>query len=193
VGKNGFPSRWRAPPACGAFVSPSRSAPVCGRWQSAISASEVLSARGPGFVSLAVDVSSRPVILRRFNLVARNDLLAGKLCNLCPRDDTAELKRLLTAIPPPEVHRQPLLFSIVTGHGLVVTIMKDFANAAFPPEVISVMEAAFDAAVASLPDPVSSTHVQHLAEAILRAAHTGERDPLILQRLALLELQITPR
>ena len=50
--------------------------------------------------------------------------------------------------------------------------MKDFANAAFPPEVISVMEAAFDAAVASLPDPVSSTHVQHLAEAILRAATT---------------------
>jgi len=47
--------------------------------------------------------------------------------------------------------------------------------------------------VASLPDPVSSTHVQRLAEAILRAAHTGERDPLILQRLALLELQITPR
>jgi hypothetical protein len=71
--------------------------------------------------------------------------------------------------------------------------MKNFANASFPPEVISVMEAAFDAAVASLPDPVSSSHVQRLAEAILRAAHAGERDPLILQRLALLELQITPR
>lgn len=71
--------------------------------------------------------------------------------------------------------------------------MKDFANAAFPPEVIAVMEAAFDEAVASLPEPVSSTRVQRIAEAILRAAHTGERDPLVLQRLALLELQIIPR
>ena len=71
--------------------------------------------------------------------------------------------------------------------------MKDFANASFPPEVISVMEVALDAAVASLPEPVSSTHVQVLAEAILRAAHNGERDPLTLQRLALLELQIRPR
>jgi hypothetical protein len=51
--------------------------------------------------------------------------------------------------------------------------MKDFANASFPPEVISVMEDALDAAVASLPEPVSSTQVQFLAEAILRAAHRG--------------------
>ena len=51
--------------------------------------------------------------------------------------------------------------------------MKDFANASFPPEVISVMEDALDAAVASLPEPVSSTQVQFLAEAILRAAHWG--------------------
>jgi hypothetical protein len=71
--------------------------------------------------------------------------------------------------------------------------MKNFANASFPPEVISVMEAALDAAVVSLPEPVSSTHVQFIAEAILRAAHGGERDPLALQRLALLELQIFPR
>jgi hypothetical protein len=75
----------------------------------------------------------------------------------------------------------------------VATVMKDFANASFPPEVISVMEEALDAAVASLPEPVHSTHVQCLAEAILRAADKGERDPQILQRLALLELQIVRR
>jgi len=56
---------------------------------------------------------------------------------------------------------------------LVTAAMKDFANASFPPEVISVMEDALDAAVASLPEPVSSTQVQFLAEAILRAAHRG--------------------
>ena len=59
--------------------------------------------------------------------------------------------------------------------------MKNFANASFPPEVISVMEQALDAAVASLPEPVHSTHVQCIAEAILRAADKGERDPQILQ------------
>ena len=61
----------------------------------------------------------------------------------------------------------------------------------FPPEMISVMEAALDAAVAALPEPVHSSHVQALAEAILRGAHSGERDPAVLQRLALLELQLT--
>jgi hypothetical protein len=76
---------------------------------------------------------------------------------------------------------------------LVATAMKDFSNASFPPEVISVMEAALDAAVASLPEPVHSSHVQALAEAILRAAHDGERDPAVLQRLALLELQLVQR
>ncbi|WP_334446356.1 hypothetical protein [Bradyrhizobium sp. AZCC 1610] len=71
--------------------------------------------------------------------------------------------------------------------------MKDFSNASFPPEVISVMEVALDAAVASLPEPVQSSHVQALAEAILRAAHGGEHDPIVLQRLALLELQLIQR
>lgn len=71
--------------------------------------------------------------------------------------------------------------------------MKDFANASFPPEVISVMERALDAAVASLPEPVSAHNVQFIAEAILRGAHVGERDPLVLQRLALLELQLLRR
>jgi hypothetical protein len=41
--------------------------------------------------------------------------------------------------------------------------------------------------------PVSSAHVEFLAEAILRTAKDGERDPATLQRMALLELQITPR
>ena len=71
--------------------------------------------------------------------------------------------------------------------------MKDFANASFPPEVISVMEQALEAAVASLPEPGSAHHVQFIAEAILRGAHNGERDPLVLQRLALLELQLLSR
>jgi hypothetical protein len=71
--------------------------------------------------------------------------------------------------------------------------MKDFSNASFPPEAISVMENALDAAVASLPDPVSSAHVQSIAETILRTAKEGERDPAALQRMALMELQISPR
>jgi hypothetical protein len=71
--------------------------------------------------------------------------------------------------------------------------MKDFSNASFPPETLTVMRGALDAAVASLPEPVSSAHVQSLAETILRTAKDGERDPATLQRMALLELQISPR
>jgi hypothetical protein len=110
----------------------------------------------------------------------------GKLCNLCPRDrHIKNSKAAADCIPAAKACWQPLL--------LVATIMKDFSNASFPPEVISVMEAALDAAVASLPEPVHSRHVQALAEAILRAAHGGERDPIVLQRLALMELQLTQR
>jgi hypothetical protein len=71
--------------------------------------------------------------------------------------------------------------------------MRDFANATFTPEAIAVMERAMDSAVARLPEPVSSAHVQIIAESILRAAKEGEKDPTILERLALLELQIVPR
>jgi len=71
--------------------------------------------------------------------------------------------------------------------------MKDFANAWFPPETLGIMEDAMTAAVAQLPDPVSSAHIQSIAETILRTAKDGETDPAILQRMALLELQITPR
>lgn len=70
--------------------------------------------------------------------------------------------------------------------------MKDFSNASFSPDTIVIMENALDAAVASLPERVSSAHVQSIAETILRTAKEGERDPA-LQKIALMELQITPR
>jgi hypothetical protein len=72
-------------------------------------------------------------------------------------------------------------------------MMKDFANAAFVPEMVSAMTEALDASIAALPHPVSSTQVNLLAESILRTAREGERDPIVLQRMALLELQIRPR
>jgi hypothetical protein len=71
--------------------------------------------------------------------------------------------------------------------------MKDFSDATFVPEMVNVMTEALDASVATLPHPVSSTQVNLLAESILRTARGGERDPVVLQRMALLELQITPR
>jgi hypothetical protein len=71
--------------------------------------------------------------------------------------------------------------------------MKDFANASFDPDTVAILETAMEAAVATLPEPVSSSNVQLIAESILRSAKEGERDPITLQRLALLELQITPR
>jgi hypothetical protein len=72
-------------------------------------------------------------------------------------------------------------------------MMKDFANASFTPEVLAILQSALEAAVETLPDPVSSSNVQSIAESILRSALSGERDPAALQRIALLELQITPR
>jgi hypothetical protein len=71
--------------------------------------------------------------------------------------------------------------------------MKDFANASFSPEVVAILRSAMDVAVESLPDPVSSSSIRSIAESILRSAKSGERDPVALERLALLELQITPR
>jgi hypothetical protein len=41
--------------------------------------------------------------------------------------------------------------------------MKDFSNASFPPETIGIMKDAMDAAVATLPDPISSAHVKAIA------------------------------
>jgi hypothetical protein len=71
--------------------------------------------------------------------------------------------------------------------------MKDFSNVSFPPEVIQVMTLAMKSALSTLPHPVSSTHVQSVAETILRTAKDGERDPNVLERMALLELQISSR
>jgi hypothetical protein len=71
--------------------------------------------------------------------------------------------------------------------------MKDFPNASFPPEILAVMKTAMDDAVAALPHPVSSASVQSIAETILRTAKDGETDSKTLERMALLELQISPR
>lgn len=71
--------------------------------------------------------------------------------------------------------------------------MKNFSHAAFPPDTISVMKQALDGAVSTLPHPVNSSHVQCIAESILRTTSEGERDPTMLQTMALLELQITQR
>jgi hypothetical protein len=71
--------------------------------------------------------------------------------------------------------------------------MKDFSNASFAPDTIEKMIAAMNGAIATLPHPVSSAHVQSVAETILRTAKEGERDPKVLERMALLELQISPR
>jgi hypothetical protein len=71
--------------------------------------------------------------------------------------------------------------------------MRDFSNASFNPEVIEAMTTALDKAVATLPEPVHSRHVSVLAESILRTAKTGERDPDILARIALIELQLEQR
>ena len=71
--------------------------------------------------------------------------------------------------------------------------MKDFSNAAFPPDIISVMSKALKDAVATLPHPVQSAQVQSIAESILRTAKEGERDPTMLQTMALVELKISQR
>ncbi len=55
------------------------------------------------------------------------------------------------------------------------------------------MTAALEQCIESLPEPVSASHVQLLAESILRTLKAGERDVAVLSRIALVELQITPR
>jgi hypothetical protein len=71
--------------------------------------------------------------------------------------------------------------------------MKDFPDAAFAPDKVEVMVKALDASVATLPHPVTSGQVNLLAESILRTAQAGENNAFTLQRMALLELQLTPR
>ena len=67
--------------------------------------------------------------------------------------------------------------------------MKDFSNASFPPEIMTV---AMNSALSTLPHPVSSTHIQSVAETILRT-EGRQTDPKVLERMALLELQISSR
>lgn len=71
--------------------------------------------------------------------------------------------------------------------------MKDFGNAAFPPDTIALMQRALESAVATLPEPVSSSHIRSIAESILRTAKEGVRDPTALQTMALLELKLAVR
>ena len=71
--------------------------------------------------------------------------------------------------------------------------MKDFSHASFTPDTIALMTSAMQGALSSLPHPVSSRSVQSIAESVLRTAREGERDPVVLERMALLELQIAPR
>ena len=72
-------------------------------------------------------------------------------------------------------------------------VMKNFSDAAFEPEAIEAMTIALDHAVARLPEPESSSYVSQLAESILRTAKSGETSAEVLERIALLELQIMPR
>ena len=63
----------------------------------------------------------------------------------------------------------------------------------YSPEVIEIMSAALAASIERLPEPVSATQVHYLAELILHSAGRGERDVSVLERIALVELRITPR
>ena len=65
-----------------------------------------------------------------------------------------------------------------------------FTNMVFTPEVIEIMSAALEASVRRLPEPVFAGHVHRLAESILYAAETGERDVGALERIALVELRL---
>lgn len=71
--------------------------------------------------------------------------------------------------------------------------MDDFANASFQPDIVALMDTALANAVGKLPHPVSSAHVQAIAQTILRSAKEGERNIGALETMALLELQIGPR
>jgi hypothetical protein len=71
--------------------------------------------------------------------------------------------------------------------------MDNFANASFQPDIIALMDTALANAVGKLPHPVSSAHVQAIAQTILRSAREGERNIVALETMALLELQLAPR
>ena len=82
---------------------------------------------------------------------------------------------------------------VFPAHRSLGDAMKDFPDAVFAPETVEVMGHALDASVSALPEPVTAGQVNLLAESILRTAQEGERDTAILQRMALLELQLMER
>ena len=67
--------------------------------------------------------------------------------------------------------------------------MKIFEGSSFAPDTIAVMTKALRDAVETLPEQVSSDHVQRLARHILDLAARGERDPERLTHLALRALK----
>jgi hypothetical protein len=71
--------------------------------------------------------------------------------------------------------------------------MDDFANASFQPDTVALMDTALANAVGKLPHPISSAHVQAIAQTILRSTKEGERNVVALEMMALLELRIGPR
>lgn len=71
--------------------------------------------------------------------------------------------------------------------------MQSFPNTTFSPSVIDVATSALHDTVNSLPEPVSSTHVNLLTQIILRTARAGEWNVAVLRTVALLELQSAPR
>src|SRR5258705_5736165 len=67
--------------------------------------------------------------------------------------------------------------------------MKDFSNASFAPDLIAAMDEALAGAGATVPHPVSSRRVQHIAESSLRSAEQGGNNPRAVQTMALLVMQ----
>ncbi|WP_168193388.1 hypothetical protein [Bradyrhizobium sp. NAS96.2] len=55
------------------------------------------------------------------------------------------------------------------------------------------MTRALELSVATLSDPVNTSHINLITESILRTANDGEREVAALQRLALLELALVAR
>jgi hypothetical protein len=81
------------------------------------------------------------------------------------------------------------------GNRRVTATILNFSgrDVVYSPEVIEIMSAALEASIESLPEPVSATQVHTLAESILHSAGHGERDVGVLERIALVELRLTPR
>lgn len=69
------------------------------------------------------------------------------------------------------------------------SVMNIFHGTSFSPDTIAMMTEALRQAVETLPEPVSSGHVQALAKNIVDLTTQGERDPERLKLLALLALQ----